>query len=102
MGKRTDLHKILVDILGSENVYYQPPASLQMKYDCIIYESNAAKTEFADNRPYFYKRRYKITRVYRNPDDIEVTDAIAQLPTCTFNDHYVADNLYHDVFTLYF
>ena len=49
--KRTDLHEILKEILGSDNVYFQPPESYKMEYPCIVYERSALTTRFADNNP---------------------------------------------------
>ena len=37
MRNRLDLQKIFEDILGSKNVYFQPPESLKMKYPAIRY-----------------------------------------------------------------
>ncbi len=101
MGQRLDLQDILEVQLGSSNVYFQPPANVQMQYPCIIYKKDQARTEFAGNSPYRFTKRYQVTVVDRNPDS-EIPDKIALLPMCTFDRHFVADNLNHDVFTLYF
>lgn len=101
MGQRLDLQTILEAELGSGNVYFQPPANVQMQYPCIIYKKDQARTEFAGNSPYRFTKRYQVTVVDRNPDSV-IPDKIALLPMCTFDRHFVADNLNHDVFTLYF
>ena len=99
MGQRLDLHYRLKQI--ADNVYFQPPANVHLIYPCIIYERARANVNFAGNNPYKYMKRYKITVISGNPDDL-IADEIAQLPLCTHDTFFTADNLNHDVFTIYF
>lgn len=101
MGQRTDLHAILVNILGSKYVYFQPPENLKMKYPCIVYQRVTGDTQFADNIPYIIKKRYQITVIDSNPDS-PIPDKVAQLPYCVFDRHFTSGNLNHDVYNLYF
>ena len=101
MNKRIELQNLLEEILGSENVYFQPPATLQMKYDCIRYERSKIQSTFADNNPYKFYDRYQLILIYKNPDS-ELPKKIAKLPMCSHERHYTADNLHHDIFNLYF
>lgn len=103
MGRnlRFELHTLLERILGSRNVYFQPPENLKMQYDCIRYERSRILPKFADNRPYMLYNCYQLTAIYRNPDS-ELPQKIASLPMCQHERHYTADNLNHDVFNLYF
>lgn len=101
MAPRLELHAILVDLLGSENVYFQPPPTVQMDYPCIVYGRDDADTEFADNRPYSVKVRYQVTIIDQNPDSI-IPGKVAQLSSCTFNRFFTADKLNHDVYQLFF
>ena len=52
MGQRLDLQTELEELLGSRNVYFQPPESLRMNYPCIRYTRSSGETTFADNKPY--------------------------------------------------
>lgn len=72
-----------------------------MKYPCIKYQPDNADTEFADNDPYRLNWRYQVTVIDRAPDS-PIVLKVAALPACTFNRFFVADNLNHFVFTLYF
>jgi len=101
MGSRLDLQTILESILGSEYVYFQPPPTISMTYPCIIYQKTDLDTKFANNKPYAFKKQYSITYIDRNPDS-SIPDAISLLETCIFDRRFTADNLYHDVFTIYF
>ena len=101
MGARLDLDSLLRTLVGSGKVYFQPPTGLAMVYPCITYERYAAKTLFGDNNPYLYEQQYQLTIIYKDPDS-PISDNVAKLPKCTFDRHFKADNLNHDVFTIYF
>lgn len=83
------------------NVYFQPPTNTEITYPCIIFSRDDAHTDYADNKPYRHKKRYLVTIIDRNPNT-PFYDAIAALPSSAFNRFYVADNLNHDVFNVYF
>jgi len=72
-----------------------------MQYPCIVYQRDTADSRFAGNKLYRYTKRYRVTFISRDPDD-DVPDKIAALPLCSFDRSFVADNLHHDVFRLYF
>lgn len=97
---RSQLQSILEVLLGTSNVYFQPPATVQMAYPCIVYERDNADTKFADNNPYSYVKRYQVTVIDRNPDSA-IPDKVAALPLCTHTQFFTAENLNHDVFSLY-
>ena len=101
MAPRSDLHTKLKDIIESDNVYFQPPATIQMQYPCIVYERDTTDTRFAGNLPYTHTKQYTVTVIDRNPDSI-FPDRVAQLPSCVHNRFFTADQLNHDVFKLFF
>lgn len=100
-AQRLELQRILENLLGSRNVYFQPPESFKMQYDCIRYERSHIPPKFANNRPYIFQNCYQLTAIYRNPDS-DLPEKIAMLPMCSHERHYTADNLNHDVFVLYY
>lgn len=101
MDRRLRLHEILVGILGSNHVYFQPPASLKMVYPCIVYQYSTGDTQFADDGPYVFFKRYQITVIDPNPDS-EIPEKVKDLPRCLNDRNYVSDNLNHYVFNLYY
>ena len=101
MAQRLQLQSLLEEILDSSNVYFQPPANVQIQYPCIIYRRDNAETRFADNNPYRYTKRYQVMVIDRDPDS-GIPDKVAALPTCSFDRFYTADNLNHDVFNIFF
>lgn len=101
MSKRLELHEILCDILGSQQVYFQPPESVKMKYPAIVYSRNNIPNVFADNIVYKQDRNYKVIVIDKDPDS-EIVGKVSQLPTCRWTTHYKADGFNHDVFNLYY
>lgn len=100
MGRpRLELHEILTGI--TEHVYFQPPANIQVEYPCIVYNVDAARSEFADDGPYRFTKRYAVTVIDRDPDS-PIPDKVAALQMCTFDRAFTAENLHHTVFNLYF
>ena len=101
MGSRLDLQSLLETILGSTNVYFQPPSSVLMSYPCIRYEWDDTDTEYANNLPYIQRKRYQLVVIDKNPDST-IPDRIARLPLCKFDRHYPSNNLHHFSFNLYY
>ena len=99
MGQsRADLHTKLVAI--TPNVYFQPPADVSMSYPCIVYKRDDIQKTYADNAAYNRTKRYLLTVIDRNPDST-IVDDISALPQCNYNRSFSADDLNHDVFTIY-
>ena len=101
MDRRLSLQEILVNILGSNNVYFQPPETIRLQYPCIIYERSDIDKKYADNRAYISMVRYSLTLITRSPES-NLVKAILELPYCSYDRYYAADTLNHDVFTLYY
>ena len=105
MSRRLKLHSILCNILScperGENcrVYFQPPATVKMKYPAIVYAFNGKDIWHADDRVYLSYNRYSITIIDSNPDS-ELIDKVAELPMCDFNTSYTKDNLNHTVYEI--
>jgi hypothetical protein len=99
MAPRLELQSLFESL--TEHVYFQPPTNLSVQFPCIIYEIDGAKSERAGNKLYTHTKRYQVTVIDRNPDS-ELPDQVIELPLCEFNRFYTADNLNHNVFTLFF
>lgn len=103
MGSRLELHEELCDLLGSRNVYFQPPESKKLTYDCIVYARNSILTQHAnDKNLYIGHDRYELIYIYKDPDSKLNRDFLERFQYCSLNRHFVSDNLYHDVFNLYY
>ena len=70
MASRLNLQTELETILGSRNVYYQPPESVKMKYPAIVYSRKNIDNIFADDTVYTQNHAYELTVIDPNPDKI--------------------------------
>lgn len=102
MRPRLKLHEKLCDILGSRNVYFQPPETLKMHYPCIVYSRGNGDTQFADNSTYTFEMRYDVTLIDPDPDSALVSKIPEEFEKIVHDRHYTANNLNHDVFRLYY
>lgn len=101
MASRLTLQAKLEEILGSRNVYHQPPSNLKLKIPGIVYFRNYEHKTFADNNTYLLEDRWQITVIDTNPDS-DIPRKISMLPKTTFDRVYPADGLYHTVYNTYF
>ena len=116
-GDRLELQEILEEIFsifseqdGYQHVYFQPGANVTLHYPCCVYRRDGNKEFRADNKNYGNNWAYQLVIIDKDPVssciDVEQTktiiDAISELPTCSYTRHYVADNLNHDVFRIYY
>lgn len=101
MASRLELQSKFEDVLGSRNVYFQPPSSVRMQYPAIVYSRKDIEGRFANDKIYRKLPCYEAILIDKNPDN-EFIDKILDLPYCSFDRHYEADNLNHDVFTIFY
>lgn len=101
MASRLDLQSQLEKLLESNRVYYQPPESLKMEYPAIKYSKSNIESRYANDAKYSKFTRYEVIVLDKRPDN-PVIQKILELPYSSFDRHYVADNLNHDVINLYF
>ena len=102
MDKRIELHDKLIDLLGNGNVYFQPPASVQLSYPCVIYNLGVGDIKRADNSVYTYTNSYEIIFIYKRPNMEILEQMLSTFKMCSVSRIYVADNLNHYAFNLYY
>ena len=101
MDRRLNLQKLLENILGSRNVYFQPPSNTMIKYPCIVYSRSNIKQKHADNLSYNNRVQYSLQLISSSPEN-ELINRILEIPYCSYDRFYVVDGLNHDSFSLYF
>ena len=100
-ARRLELHSKFEELLGSKNVYYQPPASVLMAYAAIRYKKTKIDSKHANNKKYLNKSCYEVIVIDTVPDN-PVIEKILELPYTSYDRHYERDGLNHDVITLYY
>lgn len=101
MASRLELQTKLEELLGSRNVYFQPPETVKLSYPAIVYSREPIENRYANNGVYMQFVRYSVTVIDKNPDS-EIVPKISLLPMCRHDRHFKSNNLNHDVFTLYY
>ena len=102
MASRLELHEELCDLLGSKNVYFQPPETIKLHYPCIVYQRNTGDTQFANNFPYTFKIQYLVTVITKDPDTDLINRIAMHFPMSRMDRHFTNQNLNHDVFMIYY
>jgi hypothetical protein len=102
MASRLELQTALEEILGSRNVYFNPPASVKMQYDAIRYELGGKDLRRANNKVYNITNQYEGVVITRDPDSAIPDRLLAYFEMCSFGRPYTADNLNHYPFTIYY
>ena len=72
-----------------------------MQYDAIRYSKKTIDSKYANDRKYSMIDCYEIIVISRLPDN-PVIKKLLSLPYCSYDRHYIADNLHHDVLTIYY
>lgn len=98
---RLPLHDMLCQILGNKYCYFTPPADIELKYPCIVYNYTNDQDVFADNLPYISHRRYTVTIIDEDPDS-KIPKRLKELLLCSSDRNFETEGLSHFVYTLYF
>ena len=101
MASRLELQSKLEELNENKNVYYNPPATINMQYPAIRYSKKHIQSRFANDSAYSLLNCYEIIVIAKRPDS-KVVEELLRLPYCSYDRHYTADNLHHDVLTLYY
>jgi hypothetical protein len=102
MASRLELHEELCTVLGTRNVYFKTPESVKMKYDAIRYELAGKNLKRANDKIYLFTNQYDGVIITRDPDTTIPDKLLANFEMCSFSRPYIADDLNHYPFTLYY
>lgn len=102
MASRIQLNNELEELLGSDHVYFQPPATVKMAYPCIRYTLEADRVDHADDISYNRTHRYSVIVIDKDPDRLIYERLIKHFQYCRLSRVYCAENLNHYVLELYY
>ena len=100
ISNRLKLHDELLEF--SNNVYFQPPSNIKLKYPCIIYSKTPSIKEYGNDRHYIKTQGYQITVVDTDPDSSIADDLEDHFMYCEITQYFVNDNLNHTILNLYY
>lgn len=102
MASRLSLHEELKILLGTNNVYYQPPEASLIRYPCVIYHKSNIDTAPANDNLYLKDNQYELIVIDTNPDTNIPDKILEHFSMCSFNRSYRSENLNHYAITLYY
>ena len=104
MAKKTwkDLQKELTALFSPNKVYHAPPESVKLTYPCIVFFRDYINLKRADNKNYAKFNRYQLTVIDRNEENPIIEQILDNYVGASYDRHYVSDNLYHDVISIYY
>jgi len=102
MASRLKLHEELCELLGTRNVYFQSPSEEEMQYPCVRYSFADPNQQYADNKVYVKVNRYEGIVIDYDVDSTIPDSLLEHFERCRLGKPYVADNLNHFPFTLYY
>lgn len=98
---RQEFQAKLESILGSRNVYFQPPSNIKMKYPAIVYTRLSLDPIRADDGVHKMSTEYEVVLIDSSPNS-PVIYKLARLPHSRHSRHFEEDNLNHDSFYIYY
>ena len=105
MASRLELHEELCEVLGSRNVYFQPPENVKMEYNptgAIRYKLGGKDLKRANNKIYLSTNQYEGVVITRDPDTTVPDELLTHFEMCSFGRPYTSDKLNHYPFTIYY
>jgi hypothetical protein len=96
---RLQLHDLLLASLGNENVYFQPPSNIQMKYPCVVYKRKKVTESLAGGIKYSRWKEYDVTLISSKPDD-PILETLLDIERSSFVTSFNREGLYHDQLSL--
>ncbi len=102
MASRLELQSKLEALLGSENVYFQPPETMKLDYPCVVYELAKKDVPHANDGVYQIHNRYTVTFIDLPADTNLIDRTLHEFQYCAFDKRFISANMYHDVFTIYY
>lgn len=90
----------LEKVLGSKNVYFQPPENIKLKYPCIVYSLSELDSQFADNLGYRNSIAYTVILISRSPINNTAIE-LGKIPYSRFDRFYIFENLNHYSYKIY-
>lgn len=102
MADRLELHAELIDVLGSPNVYFQPPPTVLMNYNAIRYKLSGKDIIRANDKLYRIVNQYEGVVITKDPESDIPDKLLMRFPMCSVGRPYQADKLNHFPFTIYY
>lgn len=101
-AKRLEMQAIFEEVLGSSEVYFQPPETLKMSYPSIRYVRASARTFKSDDALYHFRQGYTVTLIEYDPDSDLAKRLLDIFKFARIDSYYRSDGLNHTKMTIYY
>lgn len=98
--RRIELQNKLVEVLGSNRVYYRPPENIKLSYPCIVYNLRSGDAIYANNQTYKFTRSYDVQLIHKTADTDLIERLMFSFPHIRFENSFTFDNLIHENFVI--
>ena len=95
-----ELRALQEECLGYQHTYFEPPESIRMQYDAVVYGLDSTNVRRADNKSYLIRPSYQVTVISKNAETVLPRAIQEHFERCNPGRNFVRDNLYHFVFTI--
>lgn len=102
VDKRLELQQKFEDILGTRNVYFQPPETMKMQYPCILYFKTSVPFRYANDEIYKYDQGYTVTYVDKDPDSELPFILMKSFRHSKIDSFYKSEGLNHTKLTIFY
>lgn len=92
----------LKEFVHPDNVHFQPPATVKLKYPCIIYNRMPAHKNFANNQKFLNKPLWRVQVIDKNPDSTIGDDIDNSFMYSKIISLDTIDNLLHTTIEIYY
>jgi hypothetical protein len=89
-------------MLGSRNVYFQPPETIKLHYPCIVYSAGEDLGRYADNLHYLKADCYDVQIIAKDPTFELFETFTSKWQYAREKVPFTAENLNHHNYTVYF
>ena len=84
-----------------DNVYFQPPEGFKLQYPCIVFHKKTVENIHANGKVYGQKFLFEVTVMDKDPDG-DLAQTISKWSKTKQIGHNRYDNIYHDIFNIYY
>lgn len=98
---RLNLHTELTELRNTK-AYYQPPGSTKIVYPCFVYNLQSMDVKRADNKVRIMTPCYDVIYISKSVDDSICEEVLSKFKMASFISYYVADNLHHYKFKIFY
>lgn len=98
MNTRYELNDKLKRI--TQNVYFQPPSNVQLKYPCIVYRLRTINSNSANNTSYIRHKVYDITYMSRDEETSIYDEMHKTFIGVGLDNIMVMDGIYQETYSL--